>query len=275
MPPSTLSSRAMIGAESRARKRTRERRDATAANAGEAFPRLLNDIVVTHILKSAYFDDPADLARLPAVSRAMRDTVSGAGLRFEELVEHEFLKLGCLSALKRLHRGGILSRQELLCHAAARGGHLQQLQELRENGCPWNEYTSACAAKGGHLEVIQWARANGCPWDSNTCAYAANGGHPEVLQWARVNGCPWDEETCWAAAMGGHLEMLQWLRANGCPWDVHTCSLAANGGQLELLQWARANGCMWDYETFRVAASGKHLEMVQWLRANGCPQPLD
>ena len=45
-------------------------------DAGEAIPGLLNDIVVTHILRSEYFDDPADLARLPAVSRAMRDAVA-------------------------------------------------------------------------------------------------------------------------------------------------------------------------------------------------------
>ena len=80
--PSTLFSNAKLGMETRARKRNRERRDATAANAGEAIPGLLNDIVVTHILKSEYFDDPADLARLPAVSRAMRDAVAATGLQF-------------------------------------------------------------------------------------------------------------------------------------------------------------------------------------------------
>jgi hypothetical protein len=53
------------------------------ANGGDAIPRLLNDIVVAHVLRSEYFDDPADLARLPAVSRAMRDAVAATGLRFE------------------------------------------------------------------------------------------------------------------------------------------------------------------------------------------------
>ena len=49
---------------------------ANTANAGEAFPRLPNHLVVAHILRSEYYDDPADLARLPAVSRAMRDVVA-------------------------------------------------------------------------------------------------------------------------------------------------------------------------------------------------------
>jgi len=82
-----MSSDATLGVETRARKKKRERRDATAANAGEAIPGLLNDIVVTHVLRSENFDDPADLARLPAVSRAMRDAVAATGLQFEELDE--------------------------------------------------------------------------------------------------------------------------------------------------------------------------------------------
>ena len=82
--PSTLFSNAKLGMETRARKRNRERRDATAANAGEAIPGL-NDIVATHILKSEYFDDPADLARLPAVSHAMRDAVAAMVIGFAEL----------------------------------------------------------------------------------------------------------------------------------------------------------------------------------------------
>ena len=80
----------MSGKKARARKQKRERRDANAANtanAGEAFPRLPNHLVVTHILRSEYFDDPADLARLPAVSRAMRDTVAETGLRFRSLMK--------------------------------------------------------------------------------------------------------------------------------------------------------------------------------------------
>ena len=194
--------------ETRARKRTRETRERDL-DGGEAITGLPNDIVVTLILRSEYFDDPADLARLPAVSRAMRDAVAATGLWFAELDEDEAVDLGCLSAVQRLQRGGWLSRQERLCQAAARSGQLQELKALRENGCPWNEGTCSYAAEVGHFEVLQWARANGCPWDTQTCEFAAEHGHLEVLQWARTNGCPWDELTCSYAANGGHLEVLQ------------------------------------------------------------------
>ena len=75
---------------------------ASLADAGEAIPRLPNNLVVTHVLRSEHFDDPAVLARLKAVSRAMRDAVAATGLRFKELGEEEAVELGCLSALQRL-----------------------------------------------------------------------------------------------------------------------------------------------------------------------------
>ena len=244
---------------------------ASLADPQAAIPDLPDHVVVNHILRSEYFDDPADLARLPAVSRGMRAAVAETGLRFEELGEKDALDLGCLSALQRRQRGGHLSSQELLCQAAARCGNLEELKELRADGWPWDKWTCIYAAGGGHLEMLQWARANDCPWDANTCEWAAKGGQLEVLQWARANGCPWNEETCKYAAKGGNLEVLQWARANGCPWDEGTCTRAAEYGHLDVLQWARATGCPWDETTCTWAAIGEHLDVLQWARANGCP----
>ena len=267
-----MSSNATFGVETHARKRQREtcERD---ANAGEAIPRLPNHLVVEHILRTEHFDDPADLARLPAVSRAMRDAVAATGLRFEELDEKEAVYLGCLSAVQRRQRQGRLSRQEFLCQAAARSGQLEELQVLRADGWPWGSNTCAAAAYGGNLEVLQWARANGCPWDEGTCLSAAGVGHLDALQWARANGCPWDWQTIAGAAGYGNLEVLQWARANGCPWNDYTCAWAAEGGHLEILQWARANGCLWDEWTLINARDAGHLELLNWAIANGCPEP--
>ena len=205
------SSNAMAGKKARAREKKGGRRDANAANAGEAFPRLPNHLVVTHILRSEYFDDDADLARLPAVSRAMRDLVAETGLRFEELDEKRAVELGCVSAVQRMQRQGRLSRQELLCQAAARSGQLAELKVLRADGWPWDQYTCSAAALGGHLEVLQWARENGCPWDIRTCHEAAEGGHLKVLLWARANGCPCDENELHIAALNGQVAMVRAL----------------------------------------------------------------
>ena len=87
-------------------------------------------------------------------------------------------------------------------------------------------YVREGGGDAGHIEVLQWLRANGCPWDERTCVLAALGGHLPVL---RANGCPWDLWTCAKAANSGHLEVLQWARANGCPWDERTCQCAGVG----------------------------------------------
>jgi hypothetical protein len=62
---------------------TRPRRTTAAivcrSSTQEAIPRLPDHLVVTHILRSENFDDPADLARLPAVSCAMRAAVAATG----------------------------------------------------------------------------------------------------------------------------------------------------------------------------------------------------
>ena len=42
--------------------------------------------------------------------------------------------------------------------------------------------------KSGHLEVLQWLHANGCPWGWNTLVKASLGGHREMVQWLRANG---------------------------------------------------------------------------------------
>jgi hypothetical protein len=60
---------------------------ANLADAQEAIPGLPDHLVVTHILRPEYFDDPADLTRLRLVSRAMRDTVAAKRRRCKDLCE--------------------------------------------------------------------------------------------------------------------------------------------------------------------------------------------
>jgi hypothetical protein len=167
--------------------------------------------IKNEILGRADLLEPADHARLRAVSRSMRDAVDASIENLKDTILAA--KLGCLTALRNL-----LQR-----------GHLDKT------------YICLCAAWGGHLQVLQWARENDCPWDEKTCKEAAKGGHLEVLKWAHENGCPWDENTCWAAAKGGHLETLKWARENGCPWNIETVRLnATNGSHLEMMKWLRS-----------------------------------
>merc|ERR1712010_167981 len=80
---------------------------------------------------------------------------------------------------------------------AASFGYLDVLKtywsDIPEDKMPllMNAKTCARAALGGHLETLQWLRSQGCPWNVDTCAWAAAHGHLKCLQWARSEGCPW------------------------------------------------------------------------------------
>lgn len=194
-------------------------------------------------------------------------------------------RLRWIWTLPESERNPLLRALGHICTAAVRGGHLEVLQWLRMNDCPWDEWyrttnmICTLAAGGGHLKVLQWLRAIGCPWDEFTCRDAAEGGHLKVLQWLRANGCPWCDRTIALAASKGHSEVLWWARANGCDWDAYTCECAAVGGHLELLRELHERGCPWDYSTFKSAEriakrrpnDSNAREILKYLTDNGCP----
>ena len=124
--------------------------------------------------------DPRDLARLRAVSKGMRKAVAETKRTLKEPNEEEAVMKGYLSTVKHMHSRGRLSREELLCAAAARSGQLEELKSLRADGAPWNRLTCAYAARGGHLEVLKWARENGCPWNERAREIAAELGYVET-----------------------------------------------------------------------------------------------
>ena len=181
-------------------------------------------ISTTPLLKSDFLPEPADPARLRAVSAGVREAVDATGREIKEISDEEAVSLGYVSLLKDRHSRGVLRQSEgwRLCAAAARNGDLEELKALHVDEWPWDARTCAYAAKGGHLRVLQWLRENDCPWSEWTCTSAAAGGHLEVLKWARANDCPWSEATCWWAAEHKRLEILKWALANGAPFDGDT-----------------------------------------------------
>jgi len=117
----------------------------------------------------------------------------------------------------------------LLCTLAARQGHLDVLQWLRQNDCPWNEATCTEAATHGHLTVLQWLRSQGCPWCVISVKLAAVDGQQwHVVQWLVEHNLPvrTTVETSWRL---NYYLARQWLATHHyIIWDART------------LQWFRA-----------------------------------
>ena len=122
------------------------------------------------LIKSDFLPEPADLARLRAVSAGVREAVDATGREIKEISDKEAVSLGYVSLLKDRHSRGVLRESEgwRLCAAAARNGDLEELKASRAEKFPWDWETCTYAAAHGHLEVLKWARANGCPWDRHT-----------------------------------------------------------------------------------------------------------
>ena len=165
----------------------------------------------TKILGRDNLPDLVDLARVRAVSHAMRDAVDDTG---REISEKTCCccaaEMGCLSTLQNQLRRGLLD-EAVVCESAALGGHLEILRWARQHGFEWGVRTSSRAAAGGHLKVLKWLRENGCPWDDDIGWFAAQNGHMDVLRWAHDTGCPLTEWTFAFAADGGRLDVLRWL----------------------------------------------------------------
>jgi len=178
---------------------------------------------------------------------------------------------GCLCALKLLLSqldSTLLAKD--LCETAARNGHLECLQLLREYSCPWDEHTCTVAAKGGHIACLQFAHTNGCPLTIDVCLAAAQHNHLKCLQYAHQQHCEWNKVVCAAAALGNSLECLEYLHRHDCPWDHHVTNISASRGHLSCLRFALTHGCVWDENTCKFAAENGHYECLEFAHLFGC-----
>ena len=70
------------------------------------------DVISTHVLRSDFLPEPADLGRLRAVSIGMRDAVDATGRAIMKLSNRDVTNLGHVSLLKDRHSRGLLKDDE-------------------------------------------------------------------------------------------------------------------------------------------------------------------
>lgn len=186
------------------------------------------------------------------------------------------------------------------CIAAAKGGSVECLQYLHEQGFRWDEKTCSTAAAYNSLEALKYARKHGCPWNERACACAAMNGHLDCLKYLVENGCPINTSTYVNANEGGSVQCLEYL----CEINYELCSLAnfkntltdclvengkvyfkdvSNKPQSEMFVSAAADGNYivlkfmiennypMSEEACRLAAKNKHFAILRYLHNSGCP----
>ena len=156
-----------------------------------------------------------------------------------------------------------------LAQGAARGGHLDLLKELREQGYPLDDIVCSSAAAGGHLEVLQWAVSSGCNWTHVCPNVAARKGHLKVLQWIESTGVFKDADNSGSAVQGGQLEVLKWQLENGRLLSKGLVEVAAVNGNLEIFNWLIEIGYPIGYDPISPAVEGGNIEIIQSLINRG------
>ena len=91
---------------------------------------------------------------------------------------------------------------------------------------------------GGHLEALQWVRAQGCPWDRYACTTAIKNGHLDALRWMMDHGSVWPADAADTAIKFGYMHILEWMQTRHDIWDnsyIYICQAAAEEGHLGVL----------------------------------------
>lgn len=170
------------------------------------------------------------------------------------------------------------------CECAAEGEHIDVLQWLIENNCPFDRNKCIIsAASGGQLNMLKWLCNN---YNNNNnhltipmlCICAASGGHAHILQWLQDCNYPngdkskeWKENIYTQAGANNHLNVLKWAYKNNIPYNSSFCERAATHGYFKVLKWAYDNGIPFTEKVFENAIQNNELYILKWLYEHGCP----
>ena len=196
--------------------------------------------------------------------------VRANGCPWNENTLHAALKNNHLEVYKWAKDNGCPT-DDSICWAAAKIGNLELVRETYRRTC--RRMVCNWAAKGGHMDILNYLRERGCVWDETVTSGAAKGGHFELLKWLRQEDCPWDKYTVRNAAKNGHLNILKWALENGCSEGKGMYTAAAKGRRIEILDWLWNNGYRsFTQSCYKYAIINRQIELIKWLHEHDCPE---
>jgi len=186
----------------------------------------------------------------------------------------EAAKYGHLDLLKRMvaSEGKDSVKDPWWARETAKGGHVEVIQWLEEQGCRWDSSVCVVAAGKGHLEVIKWATVkdrNRVDKRRTLCA-AAEGGHVAVLKWMWANGY---RQTAGAGCAGaasrnGHVDAFKWAIEHGGASDRWLCDGMAALADIATIEWCLGKGIRWCFEDVQIALIVHgHVHVLEWEAA--------
>lgn len=155
---------------------------------------------------------------------------------------------------------------------AIKGGNLQSIKYLHDQGCEWDVFSLPLAAELGYFEIVKFALDRKCSVSAKCVASAAKWGHYDIVKYLiRNKRFDASEE----AAESGELDILQLLYENGCEISDLAWRWAAKNGDMEMLKWLHKIGCKHRSESIQTAIvdaiNYKHLDVLKYLYKCGIP----
>eukprot|EP01117_Protostelium_nocturnum_P018800 TRINITY_DN7938_c0_g1_i2.p1 TRINITY_DN7938_c0_g1~~TRINITY_DN7938_c0_g1_i2.p1 ORF type:complete len:388 (+),score=108.87 TRINITY_DN7938_c0_g1_i2:667-1830(+) len=143
---------------------------------------------------------------------------------------------------------------------------------LKKMKMPFTYFTSCAAAKGGQLETLKWLRENGAPFDFNMNAQgAAKNGHLDIILYLEENSPDsLNVKDILSFAKFGHWKIFEWAKKyqpEKINWNQHMEDVLSKSGNLEMLEYFKKNGAK--CKNLSSIMGSCDVEMVKWAMDNG------
>ena len=129
-----------------------------------------------------------------------------------------------------------------IIRGAALSGSLQKVQSLvGHEPSQLLRGISHYAIRGGSMEMLEWMSEQGAEFDRYAMWSAVEFGHVNMLQYMKERGSPLEHSLTGTAAYHGQFAALQWLIAEGCGHNVASIGdSAATAGCVAMMRWLSA-----------------------------------
>ena len=196
--------------------------------------------------------------------KASQDTLVGAA------------RGGHLNCLRFLIRSGTVTLSSYAMGAAASNGHVEAMQLLTKNACPFNKWMTVDAASSGDLDCLEYALGFFPVWEMKEICLrdAAAFGKAHIARWL-LERASFDyddvDQACGSAAYYGRIPVLEVLHSFGHDFsNEEHCTAAAGRGNVAVLKWLIDHGAVLDAsDLYRCAveAANREGQVLRWLEA--------
>ena len=190
---------------------------------------------------------------------------------------------GRLEIFKQLHMDGVSYHMDGMLQIASRGGYLELVKFLINNGAPKNIegpfLTSPFleAVQSSHLDVVEYLYSVGVTVNGQEAMFrACYLGYLPIIKFLHSIGCR-SPRAINGVSYSGNVEALKYLDRNGytCHEDTDSMDVASFYGHLEVVKYLHSIGAKFTRKALIYARVNGYLNIVNFLNTINTESSLD